>query len=219
MFQVKQLPRCPTSAEYDLVRKVFQETGILTVKDKLTGAWVKTQKRCGDVPFDVPYQNCSEYGAMRQQAAASEAGGQVPAGFSAETFLVRATYVRFVGTKRFPQGLAIGGYEVWTQDKFFEETDKFSCVNFRCDVWTEEMEILGHYAEDRVHITDEMFAKAKDEARLRSDHKLETQQDPAGALIKAFAQVASTRGLPAEIMEEIKKLRAENAALKAGAAR
>jgi hypothetical protein len=221
MFQVKELPRGPTTSEYEQVRKVFKDTGILTVKDKVTGKWTAPSARCGGIAWEVPYQDTIEYGAMRQQRGATEAGGAVPAGFSAETFLVRATYVRFVGTKRFPGGLAIGGYEVWTQDKFFEDTDKYSCVNFRADIWTEEMDTLKHYAEERPHVTDEMWQKAEEEARARHDHKLVTQQDPAGALIKALTEAvasqATARGLPPSVLAEIERLKAENERLKASA--
>ena len=218
MYIPRELPRGPTPEQYEVVRDVFEKTGILTVKDKNTGKWVKSQKRCGGVAWEAPYQNTIEYGAARPQTPALEAGGSVPSGYFAETSLVRAVYVRLVGTKKFPQGLAVGGYEVWVQDNFFVDTNAHSCVNFRADIWYEELEILKNYAEDIVHVTDEMWKQAEVDNRRRRDGLNKTQIDPAGALVEAFKDVlksANERGVPADAMAEIARLRAENDRLRA----
>ena len=250
MFQVKSTAQydAPTEEQYAVVKTVYEKTGILTVKDEVTGKWVKPQARCGGVKWEVPYQHETKYGNVRQAlpvgtdiGVRSMAGGFVPGGvppeaqgYAGDTYKVRATYVRWIGSTRLPKGIAVGGYEVWTRDDFFDDASDYHCVRFEFDVWREEEAQLQAYANDGVYVSDEMWKQKEKERDLRRDHQSITQQDPVGAVAgtigPAIAQgiaqampdiiaAVNSRGLPPEVKAELDRLRAENEKLreKAGA--
>jgi len=245
MFQVKSVAQYapPTEEQYAVVKSVYEATGILTVKDEVTGHWVKPKARAGGVAWKTPYQGGTKYGNILQNAPArvdagarSMPGGYVPGGvppeaggFVGDTYRVRATYVRWVGSKNLPKGVVCAGYEVWTRDDFFDDASDYHCVRFDFDVWREEETQLHAYATGGVYVSDEMWKTKQREAELRRDHQSVTQMDPVGAVAgtigPAIAQgiaqampdiiaAVNGRGLPPDVLAEMEDLRRENAALR-----
>ena len=109
-------------------------------------------------------------------------GGFVPGGvppeaggFIGDTYKVRATYIRFIGSKQLPRGIAVGGYEVWTRDDFFDDASDYHCVRFEFDIWREEETQLQAFANDAVYVSDEMWKQK--EAEANPDNGTDTVTD------------------------------------------
>lgn len=201
MFQVKELPRGPTPDELKLVREIYEATGILTVKDRVTGKWVKPKDRCGGVAWETPYQSMPPYGQPYQNIRAGEGGGD----FTRETSFVRVTFVEFIGSACCPKGIPFGGVEVWVQDNFTGDTNTFSCTAFRPDVAPGEWDRLACYAKGTTYVDSEMWDRLEKENAVRRDNRAATQMDPAGSLVKSLTEALkqmNDRGPPPELLEK-----------------
>lgn len=177
--------RSPTPAEYEVVRKVWKETGILTVKDPVTAEWLKPAARCGGTAWEKPWQERPEYGAEYRP---NPVGGNAhEVGFAAQTRHIRAVFVENIGTDKLPLGVAIGGCEVWVSEDVFGQRPP-QCVRWQPDIAPDEETRLSRWARGIVHVTQEMFDAAENESRHRAARGLATQVDPVGALVPALAE-------------------------------
>lgn len=197
--------RGPTTAEYETVRKVWEATGVLTVKDKVTSAWVKPQERCGGVAWESPYKYAPDYGQFynpaahdisnRDRAAAIGASGtngvigaSGASGFGQDTFYVRSVEKEFVGTPKLPEGVVIGGNECWRRDVPLDlGGGDMRVVKWYQDISFEELNRVRAWANEEVWVTEDHIKKADKEAAKRREHKLATQEDPIGEIAKAIA--------------------------------
>lgn len=218
MFQPKSVTQyaAPTEEQYAVIKACYEKTGILTVKDAVTGKWVKQGVRCGGVATEPLFQGQTPYGQVRNSVEGAEVPIS-PSGFSKDEAMVRACYGTLVGTKRFPQGIIIGGFEVWRRDDFFDEASSYTCTRFNFDIWREEEAQLRAYAQDLPYVTDEMWNQKQKEADERRDHKAITQMDPVGTLVKSITEAMSARTLPPEALAQLEELKALKAKLAVGA--
>lgn len=176
--------RSPTADEYRTVKEVFEKTGILTVKDKVTAEWLKPQERCGGVAWAKPWQDRPEYGTEYPPKVVGTNAHET--GFSTLTKHIRAVYVEMIGTKMLPKGLAIGGVEVWvTEDVFGSRPPQ--CVRWQPDISPDEQARLEHWAHDIHHVTQEEYDAAEKESSIRRARGLQSQLDPVGTLAPVMA--------------------------------
>lgn len=174
----------PSAEQYKVVKEVFEKTKVMAVKDKTTAAWLKPEVRCGGVPWVRPWQDVGEYGEDHRPKAAGSNADEL--GFASLTRLRRAVRVDHFGTPMLPNGVAIGGVETWrTPDVFGRKPAE--CVGWQSDLSPDEENRLARWARGIHHVTEEEYSKCETDAAFRAAHRLETQQDPAGALTKALA--------------------------------
>lgn len=187
--------RGPTDDELVDVADVFKKTGILTVKDRVTGAMFKdAQKR-------AQHQTAPDYGKPFQRGGAYDPrrateGGSGAISANEDEFRVRSVWLEFVGSKRYPKGLAVGGSEVWVRDvPLALGGGALSCVHWRPDISTGEMERLRHWVDDKTWVTNEMIAANDVENIRRREQRLVSQEDPVGVLTKALQAALSNTQL------------------------
>ena len=172
-MQLRAPWRGPTDLELEVVlrTKKAHPSRILTVKDKATG-----------FPRAMPY------GEVYQQKTP---GTPIPgiSSINANTFFVRSVETRFVGTKKLPKGIVIGGVEVWVRDipAEFGGTE-FSCVDFRRDICTEEIKELAAWANGVRWVDNAYIAEVDERRRARQEGQLETQENPVGVVAKVMAE-------------------------------
>lgn len=193
--------RGPTDEEMKLVKDVYAKTGILTVKDASTG-------HAAARPYGVEYQPRAS-----QHLKDATRDGPSTAAFSDDTVHVRSVQIELAGTARFPNGIAIGGVEVWVRDVALAMGGgPFSVTKFLRDISTAEFDRLKSWAEDVPWVTNETIAAEDKRAAQLRRHMTETQQDPVGVMARTVAEAlkgaapaaapvaaapaASTAGLP-----------------------
>lgn len=180
-MQLRAPWRGPTPDEIAVILKVSDATKILTVKDAATGKLVRGDK--GEARF----QSAPAYGAIFQRDP--HGGLRIPGvgGIVANTFYVRSVEKRFASSKLLPDGVAVGGVEVWVRDIPAEFGGaEFSCVDFRRDICTEEVNVLAAWAYKKGWVDQEMIEKADaEEAALRAG-KTRALRDPVGEIARAL---------------------------------
>jgi len=176
--------RDPTAAEYAVVREVYTKTGIMAVKDAVTAGYLKPQTRVGGVPWEKPWQGRPEYGEDYRPNVAGQSEHEV--GFAALTRHRRAVRIDHFGTPLLPNGIAVGGVEVWVNNSVLGDGD-MKCVRWQSDLGPDEEERLHRWARNIHHVTDSEYTQRENEAKERESNRAATQVDPAGALVKALA--------------------------------
>lgn len=167
--------RGPTDEEMKLVKEVYTQTGILTVKDAKTGHPAAR-------PYGVEYQPRAS-----QHLKDATMNGPSTAAFSDDTVHVRSVQIELAGTAKFPNGIAIGGVEVWVRDVALAMGGgPFSVTKFLRDISTAEFDRLKSWAEDVPWVTNESIAAEDKRAAQLRRHQTETQQDPVGVVARAI---------------------------------
>jgi len=184
----KQGYRSPTTDEYATIKRVWEDTGILTVKDKVTAGWLKPQERCGGVKWDRPWQDRPEYGVEYSPAAAERTQATAGVGFADKTYHVRAVAVEHVGTPELPKGIAIGGVEAWVESSVLTTGDA-KCVRWFADIAPDEETRLFRWARGIRSQTDAEMEARVAEQRTREAHGAASQVDPVGTLERSFEKV------------------------------
>lgn len=174
----------PTAEQYETVQRVYKETGIMSVKDAATANFLKPETRCGGIAWEKPWQGRPDYGEDYRPNVVGTSAAEV--GFSTLTRHRRAIRIEHVGTPHLPQGLAVGGVEIWVTDDVFGMQPP-RCVKWQSDMGPDEELRLERWARDIHHVTDEEYNRKEQEGRERQANRAATQVDPAGALVKALA--------------------------------
>ncbi len=168
-----------TPEDLAMVKAIYEETGILTVRDKSTAHLLKAAGRDDRVPGH-------EYG-VRFHPVTDERTN--PPTTDPDVQWERTVIRECEGSPRWPNGIPVGGYTVFNRNtplSFMFGDKDFKAVNFRRDVAGNEFTRLRQMSLNRVYLTDAERNQREQEAIQRAQGMRATQQDPVGTLAAAL---------------------------------